>query len=133
MGGELRIASCRLRATSLKIDVIDTESLWRESVSNWESTDIYFQTPTYLNTLRGDAEYKILYPELTALTANLIATAKHVTGKECPKPEEIANQIHISGIDIKTPKTKPGETTPTEFIGWVKMRPNKNTGEKQRN
>jgi len=126
MGSELTIGPCRLKPTSLSIEVIDTESLWKESTSNWESIEVYFQTPTYLNPLRGDMRYKLLYPEINALLGNLIAMAKHITGKEYPKPEEVASKTYISGIDIKTPKTKSKTEAPTGFIGWIKIKPKNN-------
>lgn len=129
MGSDIMIGSCRLRIASLRIEVIDTARLWEDAPEEWCGINTYFQTPTYLNPLRGDARYKILYPEITALLGNLVATAKHVTNRNYPKPEELASHTYVSGIDIKTPKTKAGEgnTTPTGFIGWAKIRTKKNT------
>jgi len=127
MGAEVRVGSCRLRATSLRIEVLDLSRLQEDALGGWEGIDVYFQTPTYLNPLRGDAKYKILYPEVTAFLGNLVAIAKHVTGENYPRPEELANHIYVSGIDIKTPRTKAkeGNAVPTGFIGWAKIRPKK--------
>ncbi len=125
MGAEVRIGSCKLRAASLRIEVLDLSRLWEDAPRDWAGIDVYFNTPTYLNPLRGDAKYKILYPEVTALLGNLVATAKHVTGENYPRPEELASHIYVSGVDIKTPRTKvmEGNAAPTGFIGWVKIRP----------
>jgi len=131
MGEELTLGPCRLRATTLRIEVVDVGKLLEEAPEDWESIDTYFLTPTYLNPIKGDARYKILYPEINALLANLIATAHHTTNQNYPKPEELANKTYISGIDIKTPKTKPNENTaPTGFIGWTKIRPREKTDPK---
>ncbi|MEM0085960.1 MAG: CRISPR system precrRNA processing endoribonuclease RAMP protein Cas6 [Candidatus Nezhaarchaeales archaeon] len=95
-----------------------------------DEVDIEFITPTYFNPIRGDAEYKILYPDPTLLFASLISTSHQLTGTSYPKPEEIADQTYISGLDIKTPlmKETPHET-PTGFVGWTKLRIKKGTDE----
>lgn len=132
MGAEVTVGPCRLKVSSLRIEVIDVARLLGEAPEDWVGTDIYFHTPTYLNPLRGDARYKILYPELTALLGNLIATARHVTREDYPKPEDLASNAYVSGIDIKTPRTRSGNTAPTGFIGWVKIRPKDDAAPKAR-
>ncbi len=125
MGGEVVVGECRFRVSSLSIEVVATDKLWGDAPGEWGGIDLYFITPTYLNPLRGDAQYKILYPELTALLGNLVAIARHVTRRSYPKPEELANHVYVAGLDIKTPRTKSGASTPTGFVGWVKIRSKK--------
>lgn len=95
-----------------------------------DEVDIEFVTPTYFNPTHGDARYKILYPDPILMFASLISTSHQLTGTSYPKPEELASNIYISGLDIKTPFMK--EThheTPTGFVGWVKLRIREGTDE----
>lgn len=88
-----------------------------------DEIDIEFVTPTYLNPLRGDTSYKVLYPDPLLLLASLISTAHSLTGVSLPKPEELASQLYISGIDIKTPLIdEMRNKAPTGFVGWAKIR-----------
>lgn len=125
MGKALNVASCPLKVTSVKVSVQDPLKVLESGDGGWEGADLRFVTPTYLNPLRGDMEYKILYPDPLHMIASAIATARFVTGKDLPKPEELADQVYISGLDIETVKVEKGEQTPTGFTGWAKLRPKK--------
>ena len=96
----------------------------------FEEVDIEFVTPTYFNPIHGDAEYKVLYPDPTLMLASLASTSYQLTGTAYPKPEELASNTYISGLDIKTPMIKEARgEAPTGFVGWVKLRLKEKTDE----
>ena len=132
IGKVIDVAGCPLRVASVRISVHDPVKVMEEASGDWDGADIRFITPTYLNPLTGDMEYKILYPDPLHLMASAIATARFVTGKELPKPEDIAQHLYISGLDIETVKVEKGEQTPTGFTGWAKLRPKKETDKQTR-
>ncbi len=99
----------------------------------FEEVDVEFITPTYFNPLRGDARYKILYPDLTLMFASLISISHQLTDISYPRPEELAELTYISGLEIKTPYIKEmGHEAPTGFVGWVKLRIKKEVNDEVR-
>ena len=48
-----------------------------------------------------DKKYKVLYPDLTLMMASAVSTAHNLSGMNLPKPQELADDTHISDIDIK--------------------------------
>lgn len=106
----------------LEFEVVHTESVLKGET--FEEVSLRFETPTYFNPLRGNAKYKVLYPDTTLLFASLVATAHQLTAESYPKPEELAEQVYISGLDIKTPYVKEAShEAPTGFVGWVNLKP----------
>lgn len=128
IGKVINVAACPLRVASVRISVLDPAKIMGDAGGDWAGADLRFVTPTYLNPLTGDMEYKILCPDPTHLMASAIAIARFVTGKDLPRPEEVAQHLYISGLDIETIKVEKGEQTPTGFTGWAKLRPKKEAG-----
>lgn len=128
VGKVIDVAGCPLRVSSVRISVHDPVKILEEASSEWAGADLRFITPTYFNPLSGDMEYKILYPDPLPMMASAIAIARFVTGKDLPKPEDVAQHLYISGLDIETIKVEKGEQTPTGFTGWAKLRPKKDAG-----
>ncbi len=125
VGKVIDVAGCPLRVSSIKISVHDPAKLLGEASGEWAGADLRFITPTYFNPLTGDMEYKILYPDPLHMIASATAITRFVTGKDLPKPEDLAQHLYISGLDIETVKVEKGEQTPTGFTGWAKLRPKK--------
>lgn len=120
---ELRVdvKGCVFEVERLEFEVVDPRSVLQGEP--FEEADLRFETPTYFNPLRGDARYKVLYPDPALLFASLAATAHQLTGAGYPKPEELAEHVYVSGLDIKTPYVREAtHEAPTGFVGWVKLR-----------
>ncbi|MEM4853791.1 MAG: CRISPR system precrRNA processing endoribonuclease RAMP protein Cas6 [Thermofilum sp.] len=119
---KLEVKGCLFEVEQFEIEVLDARSLV-ERGELFEELDVRFETPTYFNPLRGSARYKVLYPDPAHLMASLVATAHQLTGASYPKPEELAEQVYVSGLDIKTPYVREvRHQAPTGFVGWVKLK-----------
>lgn len=129
VGKVIEVAACPLMVSSVRISVHDPNKVMGGAGGDWAGADIRFITPTYLNPLVGDMKYKVLYPDPLHMIASATAIARFVTGRDLPKPEELAKHLYISGLDIQTVKVEKGEHTPTGFTGWAKLRPKRDAGE----
>lgn len=120
----LNIKGGQFMISELNIKLVDLKGvLENPGGDDAEEIDMIFETPTYLNPLRGDKKYKVLYPDPELLIASQISLLHRILQIEFPKPGELAEKIFISGIDIKTPLIKEvAQPTPTGFVGWTKIR-----------
>ncbi|MEM2597843.1 MAG: CRISPR system precrRNA processing endoribonuclease RAMP protein Cas6 [Thermofilum sp.] len=121
-----RAAGLSVKGLSFKVEgvsarVVDPASVLDQGDGGASAVDLRFLTLTYLNPLRGDQKYKILYPDPLHLLANLVASAHALTGRGFPKPEELAEHVYISGLDIRTPRVQASKPAPTGFVGWARL------------
>lgn len=121
-GLRINIKGYEFEVERIEFEMIDPHEVIR-SGEPLEEVDVEFLTPTYFNPIRGDAEYKVLYPDTALMLASLISTARQLTNASYPRPEELARLVYISGLDIKTSKIKEMKhKAPTGFVGWIKLR-----------
>jgi len=118
----------------MELNILDLKRLfYTEELGN--SIDLYFITPTYFNPLKGDQKYKLLYPDTEALIISLATMVYNLAGKDVinlEEPEKLAENIYISGIDIKSPLVKVETPSPIGFVGWVKMKFKKSASDRIR-
>ena len=115
----VKIRTMELAIEELNMEAVDTNRIISEA-QPVQALDIYFKSPTYFNP-PGGADYKIIYPHPPSLITSLQKTLQQTQNNlELQGTEET---LFLSGIDIRTPANKPGETpTPQGFLGWTRLR-----------
>jgi len=122
-GMKLSIKGYEFSIERISLSVVEPMKLLDDQPNDADEIDLKFITPTYFNPLRGDMKYKIIVPDLTLMLASQASLLHRTLGLSLPRPEELSNEIFLSGVDIKTPYIKEvNSEAPTGFVGWAKIR-----------
>ncbi len=125
----IKIRTMELTVEELNMEAVDTKRIIT-GAQPAKALDIYFKSPTYFNP-PGGSDYKIIYPHPPSLITSLRKTLQQ-TGDNLDV-QGAEETLFLSGIDIRTPTNKPGETpTPQGFLGWTRLRLDNLTPEQQR-